>query len=364
MQRVTLAVCVWLCATAVAWADDLAIFEFGDDAFGAGRALTHDSVGADDLFLAGDVVRGRVGITGSAHLAGRKVSMDGAVGGDAYIAGEDVTLADVAGDATVLGRAVTVAAVGQDLRIAGSEVVLGGPVGGSAIVAGESVQVDGVLSGDVMLTTSQVEFGPEARIGGTLFLYEEEIGTLEIPERVVPEARIQRQGIEGWEGPKPWDWRRVIASFLMGVIVVAGLAALIAAVIPERLAEMRRSILDRPFHTLGIGFVTQSAIVGSAILFAMTLIGIFLTPASILLALLAGFAGYVVAAYSFGVGLTLAFGRLEPDSIGERALAAGIGALVAGLIGLIPLVGWLFVLVLVLAGVGAISGKLFLHADR
>ena len=139
------------------------------------------------------------------------------------------------------------------------------------------------------------------------------------------------------------------------MIVVAALAALIAALVPERLAEMRRQILARPFHLLWLGFLTQSAVIGAGVLFAMTIIGLLLTPAMVLLALVSGFAGYVVAAYAFGVGLMLAFGRSEPDSIGDRAMAAGVGALAAGIIGLIPFLGWLFVLALVLSGIGAIT---------
>ena len=91
----------------------------------------------------------------------------------------------------------------------------------------------------------------------------------------------------------------------------------------------------------------------------MTLIGLIVSPAAVLLALIGGFAGYVVSVYAFGVGLMLAFGRPEPDSIGERAVAAGVGALLAGIIALIPFLGWLFVLALVLSGVGAITLRLF-----
>jgi hypothetical protein len=122
---------------------------------------------------------------------------------------------------------------------------------------------------------------------------------------------------------------------------------------------MRRQVLARPFRILWLGFLTQSAVIGAAVLFAMTVIGLLLVPAMVLLALAGGFAGYVIAAYSFGVGLMLAFGRLEPDSAGERAIAAGIGALAAGVIGLIPFLGWLFVLALVLTGIGAITARVF-----
>ncbi|MDX2485040.1 MAG: hypothetical protein QNK42_15410, partial [Pseudodonghicola sp.] len=66
----------------------------------------------------------------------------------------------------------------------------------------------------------------------------------------------------------------------------------------------------------------------------------------------------VVGAYAFGVALLSAAGRALPDGIGERALAAGVGALAAGLIGLVPFLGWLFVLLVLLTGLGALAIRL------
>ena len=340
-----------------AWADnDSDFFHFGGDSFGAGRSVIHDRQDTDDLFLAGEVVEGQTDISGSAHLAGREVTMDGDVGGDAYVAGEEVVLGgNVLGDATLAGRTVLVTDVGGDLRVAGSKLELNGEVAGYALIAGEEVVFNAIVNGDVGIAAENVEWGQNASIGGVLTIYEEELGELEVPVGIVAEDGIERREIEDWEGPTPPNWRGYVASFLVGVIAVAGIAALIAAVVPERLAEMRRQLLERPFRSLWLGFLTQSAVIGAGVVFAVTIIGLLLTPAMVVLALVGGFAGYVVAAYAFGVGLTLLFGKKEPDSIADRALAAGLGALAAGVIGLIPFIGWLFVLVLVLSGVGAIT---------
>ncbi len=360
MARVFLVLIVSLFAMPV-WAQDSSgSFDFGEDTFRAGRSVSHVATGVDDLFMAGDRVTGTADITGSAHLAGRNVTMEGAVGGDAYVAGEEVALrGDVSGDATVAGRTVSVAGVGGDLRMAGSELRLGGDIGGYAMVAGEDVAFDVAVAGDVSLAAQRVDWGDAASIAGQLIVFERVPGALEVPERVIPADRIERREIEEWDGPRPPSLWRAISWFVLGVIVVAALAALIAALVPERLAEMRRQLLARPFRTLWLGFLAQSAVIGAAVLFAMTIIGLLLTPAMVVLALVGGFAGYVVAAYSFGVGLLLAFGRTEPDSIGDRAMAAGVGALAAGIIGMIPFLGWLFVLALVLSGIGAITMRVF-----
>lgn len=361
-ESIQIAILVLFAAAPLAAAEEEEILDFGGDSFRAGSTVIFDGAGTDDLFIAGETVRGESDIEGSAHLAGRKVTMEGTVGGDAYLAGMDVVLeGEVAGDATLAGYDVRVGTVGGDLRASGAKLAIEGPVSGYALIGGEDVRIGGVLGGDVSLAAKGLEFSDEARIDGQLILYEEKPGALEIPESVIPEARIERRELSDWKAERrerrTGGFARALGGFVAGIVVVAAIAALIAAVIPQTLAEMRRGVLARPFRHLGVGFVTQSALIGSAILFAMTIIGVFLSPASVMVALLMGFAGYIVAVYAFGVGLLLAFGRSEPDSIGQRAVAGGIGAVVAGLIALIPLLGWLFVLALVLAGVGAIMSK-------
>ena len=275
----------------------------------------------------------------------------------------DVTLSGpVTGDASLAGYDIVVGGtVGGDLRASGSKVTINAPVAGYALLAGESVTLNSVISGDVSVTGPGLVFGPDARIDGNLTLYEPEENQTEVPRQVVPPDRVERIQVEDWRKgdwkmPRVFDWRGAVLSFIGGVIAVAAIAALIAAVAPQRL---RVRTLDAPFRSLWFGFLAQSTLVGSAIISAMTVIGLLLVPASLFLAVVGGFLGYVIGAYTFGVGLLLAFGRGEPGTMGERALAAAIGALLAGLIGLIPFLGWLFVLALTLAGVGAITMQVF-----
>ncbi|MFD0914835.1 hypothetical protein ACFQ14_00275 [Pseudahrensia aquimaris] len=339
-------------------------FEFSNDRFLAGATVVQSNTGVDDLFMFGETVRSEKDIVGSAHLFGRKVEVSGTVGGDAYLAGMDVTLASkVAGDANISGYNVSVAEVVGDLRASGSNVTIAGPVSGYALIAGDEVRFESVIKGDVSLTARDIEFSEDARIEGRLIFYEETKGETTFPVGFIAEDRIERREFAEWSKAaqelEVFNWREALMSFLIWIVVVAGIASLIAAIIPQKLADLRRTILDRPFRTLWFGILAQSAVIGVTILLIMTLIGLLLAPATILVALVCGFAGYVVAAYALGVALLKTVGREEPDSVGTRALAAGVGALTVGLIGLIPFFGWLFVLSLALTGVGAIALWLF-----
>ncbi|SMX31679.1 hypothetical protein [Actibacterium lipolyticum] len=363
MHRILLSFVLAVIASA-AFADDEAFLNFSGDVFQAGSTIIHNEAGADDLFMAGEKVQVSADVTGSAHTIGRRVEIDAEVGGDVYAAGMDIAVVgDVRGDATLAGYDVVVSGVAGDLRVSGSKIRLNGPIGGYALVAGEDVQINAPIAGDVSVTAQDIAFGDDAVIGGTLTLYEKKIGQMNIPEGLVPADRVTRKELTEWqkdtERYRSVSFGGMVRSFLFGVVIITALAALIASLVPEHLAAMRRRILDAPFRTLWFGFITQSAVVGSAILFAMTLVGIVLSPGAIILALIGGFAGYIIGVYAFGVGLMLAIGRAEPETIAQRALAAGVGALVAGLLGLVPLLGWIFILALTLAGVGAITIRVF-----
>ena len=94
---------------------------------------------------------------------------------------------------------------------------------------------------------------------------------------------------------------------------------------------------------------------------AATVIGIVLAPFAVLAAVLLGFVGYVVAVYLLGAWAITRAGALEPDTFPEYALAGLVGAVIATLLSLIPLLGWFVILALTFVGVGAIVLSLFGH---
>ncbi|MDK3017449.1 ABC transporter permease family protein [Pseudodonghicola flavimaris] len=364
VRGVMAALCAMVGLTAAAAAEqEVSSFAIAQDVFRAGQTVTLDEAGRADAFLAGERVTLDADVTGTAHVAGRWAVLSGAIGQNLYALGQRLTLSGpVAGNATLLGQELRITApVGGNLRATASDLRLTGDVTGYAMLAGERVEIDSAIAGDLALTAREVDFGTGARVEGTLILYENQPGSLTIPATVAPSDRVERRPADAWgdDHRRPMmSWRGVLSGFLAGVLLIAAIAAGIALLAPEALAAMRRRILDRPGRSLGLGFVALSALAGAGLVVALTGIGILLTPAFFLLAALAGLFGYVIGAYALGVALLGAAGRPLPQGIGDRALAAGVGALVAGLVALIPFFGWLFVLALVLVGLGALTIRL------
>lgn len=354
---IALALLLPLSAHAQATEDAL---DFGGDAYRAGGTVAFATPGARDVFLTGERVDLTAPVEGSAHLAGRRVSVEGAVGGDLYAIGADVRVAGpVAGSASLAGYDIELlAAVGGNLRATGSQIDVKGAVGGAALIAGSEVAIAAAIAGDASVTAETLTWGEGARVDGRLTLFQPDGVTFEVPASVAPPERIERREIE--DGPMIGHlvgpgWFAIVAGLVFGVLLLAVLAALAPTLAPGKVARLREIVGHGPFRALGAGFLTQSALIGAAIVLAITVIGLVLAPFAVLLAVLLGILGYIVAVYLLGAWAVTRAGALEPDTFPEYALAGLVGAVIATLLSLIPLLGWFVILALTFVGVGAIA---------
>ena len=237
-------------------------------------------------------------------------------------------------------------------------------MGGAALIAGDEVEIAAAITGDASVTAETLTFREGARVDGRLTLFEPEGTTFDVPASVAPPERIERREIEGGPmmgrmvGP---GWFAIVAGLVLGILVLAALAALAATIAPRSVARLRLIVGDAPFRALGAGFVAQSALIGAAIVLAVTVIGLVLAPFAVLAAILLGLLGYVVAVYLLGAWAMTRAGALEPDTFPEYALAGLVGAVIATLLTLVPLLGWFVMLALTFVGVGAIVMATFGH---
>lgn len=339
--------------------DDPEFLKLGGDLYGGGSAVVVTDEAAHDVFLAAQDTNLVGPITGSAHMVGQNVILSKSVAGNAYAAGQSVTLSGtVTGNATLAGQTVTISDIGRNLRAFGQSLTLNGTVGGAALIAAQTVTFNSEITGDVAVNAETITFGPEAKIGGKLTIYHSDPDTIEVPNVVIPEAQITRKAVEEWSKDTPTSigvsrgtvWRGILTT----IVTVTLLAAILAALIPTKLSQMRSTFLDHPLRSFWFGFLTLSAAIGTTVVLAMSLVGLLALPLSIILPLLIGFAGYVVGAYAIGVGLLNMIARTYPSAWIERALSAAVGAIVVAVIGLVPFVGWLVVLAVTLTGIGAL----------
>ncbi|GKY87004.1 hypothetical protein [Sinisalibacter aestuarii] len=365
MRRILLPILLIVLA-APALAQDAADWRFGGDAYLAGRNVTLAGDAVQDLFIAGDKVTARADIEGTAHMAGRYVTLESRVGQNFYGVGMAVEVdGTVAGNVTAAGDSVIVSEpVSGNLRATGSSVDITAPVAGNAILGGEHVTLDATVGGDLALAAANVDWGDGARVAGEVHIYADDPSSIEVPSSVAGSDRVILHEMGEWDDvdgmpsvDRPGFFQR-LTGWLGGVLVVGVLGTIFAAVAPGYLAGLRERALSRPLRTGAVGFVGLSALVGSVVFLAMTGIGIVLVPVSIIAAVLLGILGYVIGAYAIGVWAFGMAGRGMPDSTGDRAIAAFAGAAIGALIGLIPWLGWLAVMAIFLVGAGALVARI------
>ena len=338
-------------------------FDFNKDRFQAGSFVVQDTKGIDDLFMMGENVHSKQDIAGSAHLAGRQVISTGDIGGDAYFAGMEISISGkITGDVTAAGYTIELGEIDGDLRASGSSITLSGPVAGYTLVSGKQVKLNSVFSGDMSMRADNVDFADNARIEGNLIIYEKETGEIVIPSQVISEDRIDRRDVSEWSDAESQSDTESVGSFLGGlfrsILFVTILVALVAAVRPAKLADLRKNILAHPFKNMLFGFLTIAVGLGAAILFLLTGIGFSLALVSLLVALLGALSGYVMGTYAIGVLAIQFTNRPVPESMSSKLIAAGLGALIISVIAKIPFLGWIVVLSVMFAGAGSIAVRM------
>lgn len=344
---------------------ETAALTIANDHYGAGRVLRFDGPDVVDLFMAGNRVSVAASVRGSAHLAGRRVLVEGSVAGDLFAIGYDVTVdSTVGGDASVTGYEVTLGDVAGNLRAAGADVEIGS-VGGYALITGADVTLHGAIAGDAVLVADEIEFGPAASVAGALTIYAEDPASIVVPEAVAPAARVKIETRRSYDG-SAWEHRMpvrvsfwsVASGFLMGVLISGLIAALVIAVAPKAVHDLRQLALAQPGRAIWSGFLVTSALAGSGFVLMLTIVGVFLLPVMLTVTAFAIFAGYALGSYVLGVGLWLAGGWPMPDGIPGRFGLACLGAAVAGAAWAVPVAGWFFVLGLTMWGIGTLAAFL------
>jgi hypothetical protein len=118
-----------------------------------------------------------------------------------------------------------------------------------------------------------------------------------------------------------------------------------------------------PWRDLLLGIVAISALFGSIIVLAVSLIGIPLIPLILLLIPFVVFAGYLTTAHAIGA-LIIARARGVPGSFWAGLGAMLLGVLILAIVTSIPLLGWVIAVIAVILGIGAWLALVFPREER
>lgn len=333
--------------------DKAAERRLGDDLFVAGSNVRVAAGGLEDVFAAGRDIAIAANVRESVHLFGRRLRITGAVGQDAYAAGQEVEIrGPVIGDVAAAGERVELSgSAGADIALAGREVTVTGPIGGDASLAGEMVEIAAPITGSVQIRAERIRFGPGARIDGTLAYWSP--NRVDIPAGVIAANRVTGVRTEAARKTTEAEVAPRAVRFFVGVVVFLVLAAVLAAVVPRRLALAHERIVERPWLNLLLGVIAASALCGSILVLALSIIGLPLVPIVLVLTPFVFAVGYLTAAFAVG-RLSLGLARVRPIEGWLGAFTAmATGVVLLAVVRLIPILGWLVLVFAVIVGLGA-----------
>jgi len=317
------------------------------DLMTAGQTVQVDSEIQGDLATAGQDVTVAGPVTGYVMAAGRNVTVGARVDNDLWAAGETVTVDGQIGDtATLAGRTVHLgrgATVGDSARLAGSTVTMEGRIERDLSIGAATAVIDGHVGGNVEARAQRVSILPGTVVDGDLIVHSPR------PPDISPQARVAGQvrynEVEQGGGFGGW-----FAMWLIGFLALLILGLPVLALAPRWAARIADVMTARFGASMLSGLALLVLIPLAIVLLAVTVVGI---PLAAVLAAL-----YFVVLAASGVFVSYEVGRWmlnrmrRPDAAPWARLATG--AAIVSLAVSLPALGWLFAMLVVILGVGAL----------
>lgn len=340
----------------VAMAEDSTEASIGDSRLTAGDVVVLDEPIDGNAFAAGSRVEVRERVDGSAFLSGGNVTVAGPVGRNLYAAGGEVRIeGNVEGRARAAGGKIRVASgarIGGSAAFAGDSIEVDGAVGRRLRAFGDTIVINGSVAGDVEVAGENIRIGPEARIDGRV----EYRSSRDI--EVDPAAQVAG-GVTELQQDRRWLRKLGHGAAIFGGATISFgivlIGALLILAMPRFSREAGATILQKPWQSVGLGFVMLLGVPFAIIVLLVTVIGI---P----LALLLGFGyavlmllGYLIAAIFVGDAVLGRIGKAKADSNWWRVLFMFLALLAIAIVKQVPFIGGLAVMLLFVAGIGALT---------
>ncbi|MDB4940240.1 MAG: hypothetical protein JWO40_665 [Candidatus Doudnabacteria bacterium] len=320
-----------------------------------------------NLYTAGSQVIVKAKTAKDLVIAGANLDIDGTVGDDLLAAGGTVNVkGDVSGSARIIGGNIHIDSkvIGQDLVVAGGTVYVSSDtiIYGDLLVAGGNVYVDGAVRGNIKATAGTISLngavdgnvdaktnkglvlGSSANIKGNVnytsaYVYQRD-------------ANAKVGGAVNYtikENHRNYALTLLTFGFLVKLAGELLAALLLLWIFKDHFRNAVRKVGYGFWHNVGIGALTLILVPIVAGIFFVTIIGWYVGVALLLMYVLMLMFAWLASAAYFGSWLV---SKLDKKEMRVDWLTVIIGIILAALLTTIPLIGFLFGIVLALAGLG------------
>lgn len=331
----------------------------------AGNTVNISAETKGDLVVAGNNLNLSGKVEDGLFAVGSNINITGEVGKNARIAGSVVSItSSVAGDLLIGAGTLNISdqsKVGGDLMAGVGTATIDGIVNGRARIAGGDITINGVISGDLEVDGGQLILGDKAVVGGNLIYRSEKEAT--ISSSAVVKGTTDYSKIQAKTYSKKYS-RSILGvfgvfGFLMGIIFLLVLVYLL----PRSSRELIETTLSTFWKNLGWGFLAFAIAPTVLIIVAVTVIGLKLAGALLLI-----YGAMLMVAFVYA---TIALGAqilkwITKDTYRFDWLTVLVGTAAAIVLGLIPVLGGLIIFAVALAVLGQLIIKtgVFLKSQR
>lgn len=327
-----------------------------DDLYVTGGTVEVSGEVDGDVVAAGGTVTLAGPVTGGVLAAGGNVSIRGSVGRSVRAAAGSLILGGPVGtDAVLAGGSVTVARgseIGRDLVAAGGGLQVSGTVRRNAWLTGGTITVAGMIEGNVEAHADRVVLLPTARITGTLRYSADQPIEMQSGAQVAGQVtRIDRPS-RSWVMLDPSARLGLrFAGRILEALWLLALGLILVAITPRGVRAVAERMRAQFGLSLLTGFILVVVVPVAAILLLITIVGIPLALVLVLLYVATLYPGQVFVSAWLGDALSRRLGRGQGIS---PYLGVTVGVIVLVILVGLPFVGWIFRLLALCLGFGAL----------
>lgn len=350
---------------------------------GADVTFTKDQKIDETLFVFGNNINFDGSLNGDLYCAGQNISITGSVKGDIICAGQSIKVTGaVDGNIRVISQTVDIdslvsrnvltlsqkLALGPksnikgDVLFGGQTIDLSGVAGRDLSGLGQNVVVSGSLFRNAVVTVSNMQVTDKAKVGGSLDYYIDQAdtlsqvniatgsvkGSIRKHEIIRPQKTdFKQEAQEKFNKVKPG---LEIFGKTVGIISFTLLALVLIYFNRKRTDAIVSIIRNKPVISGLIGLAVLCVTPIALFILCLTIIGLPIALVVFLVYMITLFISSLYATLLMGVLLMEKMYQGKPFSI---YLAAFVGCIGVGILSMIPVLGWLLIMVLFLMGLGA-----------
>lgn len=325
--------------------------------FAGGQGVTVDGTINGDAYVAGGDVLIEGNVNGDLLVAGGNVIIRGTVLHNVRAAGGNITISGkVGGNVTVVAGNVTVADsadIAGDLVAGSGDVKIFGPVGKNVVAGAGNLTIGQKISGNVVTCTQYLNLGSGAHIAGDLTYYSGQKAGIQEGATILGKTTfhqtVSRRPQEvaktaGAAAGSAWLFAKTI-SFLSSLV----LGLLFVSFIPIFSLQAAGILQKNLWASIGIGLLMLILIPIIMLILAVTIIGLPLAMFVLFLFLFIMFVSKLVVSLWVGQRV-LGYWQKKP----HNAWSLVVGLILWVIFTSIPVIGGLFGLLTLLAGMGAL----------